>query len=350
MKDAMLLRNALFPYIYTANHATRTSGVSLVHPTYYEAPDADPAYKFRGQYMFGDVILVAPIVTPTDLATDTVAQTVWLPPGAWVTWDGQQTHHADTPGGQQVIAKYGVGEMPIYVRANAAVPLRNFESLTQTTSFSDPLIWALWPADIPGGGNATVIEDDGMTLRFETDNAVATTHMSWLASDPNMFILRVDPTVGTFDVGCESESGFEYAGAGADLQDIGVVTSPNDCCKRCSEYSNCGFWTFNTITHCCVLKVSRHGRRSNATAVSGIAPRGMPTQRVHGFQIRSSRARPPVNVTANGVVLREVDPDSGVAGWFVQHGDGGLTMTDNTLVVFTDRIPLTQSLQVLIHW
>lgn len=353
MKDAMLLRNALFPYIYTANHATRTTGVSLVHPTYYEAPAADQAYKFVGQYMFGDAMLVAPIVAPTALDTNTFVQNVWLPPGSWVTWDGMKTHASPAPSGLEVTEAYGVDGVPIYVRAGSVVPLRNFDSLTQTTAFSDPLIWAVWPDEIPGGGNATVVEDDGVTLRFDTHDARATTHMSWVAEDGNILHLSVGSTTGSFDVGCESESGFEYAGPGADLQDLGPVSSAQDCCSSCSLYSNCGFWTFDTQTHHCTLKISRSGRRVNPNAVSGVAPRRMPTHRAHGFQIRSKRtSQKPVSVTANGVALREVAPgDKGEAGWFVQPTAGaGLTVSANALVVLTPGMTIQQTLEVIVHW
>jgi hypothetical protein len=44
MKGAMYLRNALFPYIYSSNHVTRTTGVALVHPVYYEAPLSEKAH------------------------------------------------------------------------------------------------------------------------------------------------------------------------------------------------------------------------------------------------------------------------------------------------------------------
>jgi len=66
MKDAMHFRTALFPYIYAENHATRSTGISLLHPLYYAegASTIDRAYATTTSYLFGSSLLVAPIVQP----------------------------------------------------------------------------------------------------------------------------------------------------------------------------------------------------------------------------------------------------------------------------------------------
>jgi len=53
MKGAMFLRAALFPYIYSANHRTRGTGISLVHPVCRpEAP------TITNQYIYSSTILL----------------------------------------------------------------------------------------------------------------------------------------------------------------------------------------------------------------------------------------------------------------------------------------------------
>eukprot|EP01052_Picozoa_sp_SAG31_P062982 SAG31_NODE_21944_length_537_cov_1.123288_2_plen_62_part_01 len=46
MKDAMVLRNSLAPYIYTAARQHYDSGVSLLRPLYWEHPEDDAAYTW----------------------------------------------------------------------------------------------------------------------------------------------------------------------------------------------------------------------------------------------------------------------------------------------------------------
>ena len=64
MREAVKLRYALFPYIYTMARETYDTGVSLCRPLYYDYPEDDEAYAFENEYMFGNDILVAPITEP----------------------------------------------------------------------------------------------------------------------------------------------------------------------------------------------------------------------------------------------------------------------------------------------
>ena len=355
MKSAMNFRIALFPYLYSENHRTRTSGVGLLYPVYYESPELDNSYLVPSQYFFGPAILVQPIVLPIPAGQGALTVSTWLPPGEWSSWDGAKTYTSGAEAGTTVSASYSVHEVPMFVRAGAVVPMRTPSSLTQTVAFSDPLVWVVWPAGLVAGGNSTVVEDDGVTLGFER-GATASTTMNWrrksqdtpeelLASDD--LVLSVAATTGSFDVGCSAEVGYEYAGSGADLQDVGVVDSHGACCDSCASYSNCAFWTWSTETTHCVLKVSRRGRRANSSAVSGLAPRKMPTTRAHVFQLRAPQfaAHPPSAVTVDGQSLPKLAASSTAGvGWFVQGKEAtpSLTTVDGALVIRTASVPLTQ--------
>ena len=62
MKEAFLLHNALVPYMYTYSREAYDTGVSLVHPIYYEFPIEENAYAFTDtQYMLGKDLIVSPI-------------------------------------------------------------------------------------------------------------------------------------------------------------------------------------------------------------------------------------------------------------------------------------------------
>jgi hypothetical protein len=108
-------------------------------------------------------------------------------------------------------------------------------------------------------GNTTVYEDDGATLRYDTDNAIATTTMRWTTTESSEFLLTVDPTVGSFDVNgdCgETDAGFDYGGPGADLQELPgtralhpsslyndiIVCFVQPTFLRCLEKAAAAFW------------------------------------------------------------------------------------------------------------
>ena len=321
------------------------------------AATIDRAYERTTSYLFGSSMLVAPIVTPIAAGSTSVSQTTWLPPGQWVAFSGATSHLSPPATGLDVTASYALDSLPIFIRAGAVVAMRTLASISQAVAFSDPLIWCVWPgsgAVMEDSGNATVVEDDGATLRFETDNAIATTTMHWVATTGS-YTLTVDPTVGSFDVNgnCgDIDVGVEYGGAGANLQVLqGTFDTHADCCHACSTFSNCAFWTWTNDTHRCMLKVSRQGRKANASTVSGVAPRRMPTERGHGFQLRKpTSAAATTSVTVNGHTLPKITPgDDGKTGWFVESVDAtqGLARAPpGTLVILTDKIALTQQVVV----
>jgi hypothetical protein len=362
MQSAMHLRNELFPYIYTENHLTRDTGISLVHPVYYDAPQLDRSYEVPSEYFFGSAMLVQPIVQPIPAGEAKLTQSTWLPPGEWSDWLGQKAYAAGESG-LDVSAEYSVDELPMFVRTGSVVPMRTNASLLQTVAFSDPLVWVVWPGSSSSSssgsgsvsiGNATVYEDDGSTLRFE-DGALAATTMSWSRghSAGGGLSITVQPTVGSFDVGCSAEDGFEYAGPGADLQDIGAVPSADKCCDACAGYSNCAFWTWNKgAGNRCVLKVSRRGRRANSSAVSGVAPRRMASTRSHRFQLRSPdfAAHPPVSVELNGAALPKVAQGSGEVGWYVQTeeeaGTSSFATATGALMIHSASIKLSEQVSI----
>eukprot|EP01051_Picozoa_sp_SAG22_P001507 SAG22_NODE_60_length_23423_cov_8.445250_11_plen_1063_part_00 len=359
MKDAMHFRIALFPYLYSENHRTRTTGVSLLHPLYYDAPHLDKSYTLPSEYFFGPQMVVQPIVAPIGPGASTIVASSWLPPGEWADWAGQTLHESGAAG-LELSAEYSIHEIPIFVRAGSVIPMRTAASLNTTLAFSSPLVWGVWTADTSAeavSGNATVVEDDGATNRFEAGQQ-STTTMQWSRGDDGSLALAVAPTTGSFEVGCTAEDGIEYGGAGSDLQDVGTVASEGACCDACAMYSNCNFWTWTKSNQRCVLKVSRKGRRANASAVSGVAPRRMPTTRAHVFEVRTPQfaTKAPTSVTLNGKVLPGIPPpaDDGngmpseAAGWYVRgkQAVSSLLAPEGSLVIMTPSMPLTEAIEV----
>ena len=103
MKEAMVLRNNLGPYLYTAARNAFDTGVALVHPMYYDSPHEEAAYVHKQQYMLGDDILASPISEPVNRNASTISsnndrgsgsnasqfkatKTTWIPTGRWVPW------------------------------------------------------------------------------------------------------------------------------------------------------------------------------------------------------------------------------------------------------------------------
>lgn len=118
MRDAIYLRYALIPYIYTMARWSYDTGVGMCRPMYYDYPEADEAYCYEGQYMFGNDILVAP-VTSSDKGTNVSEKDIWLPEGKW--YEVMTGELID--GGSVVTRSFTREQIPYYYREGAIIPL-----------------------------------------------------------------------------------------------------------------------------------------------------------------------------------------------------------------------------------
>jgi len=161
MRDAMRLRNALGPYIYTEARAFYDTGVAPVHPLYYDAPGDEALYApavVEAQYAFGSAILAAPITAlsgaPNGTLGTPVRASVYLPAGAWCDFNGTV---ATATGGVTDTRLYGAGDIPLFVRGGALLPFKTMASVAG--NFPDPLVWVAFPG--AAAGAYALYEDDG---------------------------------------------------------------------------------------------------------------------------------------------------------------------------------------------
>ena len=177
MRDALRLRNALVPYLYTEARAFFDTAVAPVHPLYYDVPGDAQAYApavVERQYMFGDAVLASPITTMIGNATPGAALewSTYLPAsgagggGGWSDWNGTGVHAA----GATVAARYGLGDIPLFARAGALVPLKTMADVAG--DFPLLLVWALFPGAPTGA--YTLYEDAGDGLAYIGGDFVTT--------------------------------------------------------------------------------------------------------------------------------------------------------------------------------
>lgn len=115
---AVHLRYALFPYIYTAARETYDTGIGMCRPMYYEWPEAQEAYDFEGQYMFGADILVAPITEPAANGGKST-KNIWFPEGKWYC-----PHTGGMIEGPTTASlSFEDDQIPFFFRASAVIPM-----------------------------------------------------------------------------------------------------------------------------------------------------------------------------------------------------------------------------------
>lgn len=163
LHDVIRLRYKMVPYIYTMARKAYDEGLSLCRPMYYEWPEADEAYSFRNQYLFGDDIMVAPVTAPGAEGYSTLD--VWLPEGEWYEWQTGEM----LGGGRVVERTFALDEYPIYVRAGAILP--TYDSTVKNLNANDErIVVTVFPGG--EGGSFDLYEDNGDDKNYATQYAL----------------------------------------------------------------------------------------------------------------------------------------------------------------------------------
>jgi alpha-glucosidase len=199
MRDALVLRYSLIPYVYSAARTAYDTGISLIHPLYYDYPEAVEAYEFKDEYLFGDDMLVAPVVAPISEQSLLATKSIWLPPGAWIEWfTGTRLE-----GPAKIQRTFELNEIPVYVKAGAIVPMQPNMRYTGEKPI-DPLILNVFPGDV---GEARVYDDAGDTLGYKTSEFAWTRVRQTQLNDGTRQI-EIFPTQGSYP-GMPTQRGYE---------------------------------------------------------------------------------------------------------------------------------------------
>ena len=158
-RDAMQLRHALIPYIYSMAWRAHQTGISLVTPMYYADMSDASAFDAQDQYYFGSELFVAPILTASDAGTTAAVRKVWYPAGTWFNFfTGEQV-----TGGAWHDVTATLEDIPVYAKAGAIVPLApkvgwgGIENPTELDIYI-----------FPGADNTfDLYEDDGETTDYQ---------------------------------------------------------------------------------------------------------------------------------------------------------------------------------------
>ncbi len=162
LRSTFQLRYALQPYIYTEARRTYDTGVAFFHPLYYDWPESPAAYESKGEYVFGDEMLAAPVIAPADKATGLATEKVWLPKGEWIEWPTGK--HLTGPA--IVDRSFSIEQTPVYLRAGAIVPMQPPMRYTGEKPV-DPLIVNIWPLAPGASSSYQVYEDSGVTVEYQ---------------------------------------------------------------------------------------------------------------------------------------------------------------------------------------
>ena len=166
VRESLELRAQLVPYMYTEAYKMYVSGVPWLRPLYYDFSDENDSFENPSQYMFGDLITVAPIVQRSSAESPSVTEwSIYVPRGLWYSPnDGFLIRGPNT-----FSRFWDLSEVPYLVKAGSVLPKRfvgKGSRLGTAMRNNTEIVFEI----IPGGsqGNVSVYEDDGKTTDYVT--------------------------------------------------------------------------------------------------------------------------------------------------------------------------------------
>ncbi len=239
LRSTFQLRYAMQPYIYTEARRTYDTGVAFLRPLYYDWPEAAEAYSSKGEYLFGDQMLVAPVVSAGEKVSGLATEKVYLPEGEWIEWASGR--HFTGPVTEE--RSFSIDQIPVFVKAGAIVPMQPPMGYTGERAV-DPLIVNVWPLKPGGSSSYSLYEDSGAGEEYE-HGAFARTRIK-AAQDGDTLRVEIGPAEGNYP-GMMKTRGYELR-LPADWPPDGVTV--NGAPVEHAGPTGGGGWTFegNTLT------------------------------------------------------------------------------------------------------
>ena len=162
-------RYALLPYIYSqAARACWKDGM-LMRPLLFDFPEDKKVAEISDQYMFGDCLMVCPIVAPGG------KRSVYLPQGTkWYDWNTTKCYE----GGQKIQVEMPLDQIPVFVRAGSVIPLQEPGANTDEMKNKEITLCVYSGRD----GYFRMYEDAGDGYGYE-DGDYCITDISWQEKD-----------------------------------------------------------------------------------------------------------------------------------------------------------------------
>ncbi|MBN1866660.1 hypothetical protein JW916_05165 [Candidatus Sumerlaeota bacterium] len=187
------LYTRLFPYRWSYAREAHETGHPICRALALEYPDDANGWNEKFEYLFGEWLLVAPMVEGG------TQRDVYLPTGTWIDW-WNGTHYT----GGQTLEDYDapLDTLPLFVKSGAIIPLIDVQQ-TWMGATVDPITLRIYP---DGSTSFTIRADDGIypgrTEPYTDLTETTVTCLNTPAAGPDESNV-VAVTIGTSDIGYE---------------------------------------------------------------------------------------------------------------------------------------------------
>ena len=154
-KKYIEMRYKLLPYLYNAFEDSVETGKPVQQPLVYHYQKDENTYDINDQFMFGDSMMLAPVVKQGKTNRD-----VYLPQGeTWVNFWTQEEYE----GGQTINVDTPLAHLPIFVKKESIIPTREVQQYTGENELTNLVL----DTYVDGEASYSFYEDDGKSLNHE---------------------------------------------------------------------------------------------------------------------------------------------------------------------------------------
>jgi oligosaccharide 4-alpha-D-glucosyltransferase len=153
-KNIVISRYKLLPYNYTLAYSQSIDGSPLVHPLYFQYPENELVNTIEDQYMWGDNILIAPIVNKGQ-----TERKVILPDKIWYRYTEKQNADVGLIG--TITESVPLEESLVYVKEGSFIPTVEKSGATSEDFSTDSLTIHYYYSKKKS--NYTLFDDNGIS-------------------------------------------------------------------------------------------------------------------------------------------------------------------------------------------
>ncbi len=159
-KAAIELKYQLFPYLYTYSRKAHDTGLPITRGLFMEYPKDPEAAKIDNQFMFGEEILVAPVLKKGERI-----KRVYFPDGEWIDFNDKKTEYL---GGEKLPYKAPLNTIPIFVKKGSIIPMMPImQYIGERKDY--PVTFHIFPNYEDEKASFTLYEDEGENQDYLKD-------------------------------------------------------------------------------------------------------------------------------------------------------------------------------------
>lgn len=157
IRNAILLRYRMLPYLYSAEYEANQTGAPIMRALVYEFQNDPNVYDESFEFMYGRDILVANVIEK-----GASTKKVYLPTGCkWYDWNDNYRCY---DGGQTIEIPVTMESIPMFLREGSIIPMADNQLMSMERDHMTKLHLTM----IPGEERTyTLYDDDGVTNDFE---------------------------------------------------------------------------------------------------------------------------------------------------------------------------------------